>query len=153
MGPHHTVRPAARVGSGLITLVVAAAVLLIACSGSSTPSVSTAPDGAATCANAATLKAAVARLTAVDVATVGSDELKSAIDGVAAATDQLIQGAHASIAQELEDMEGTVNVLEAAYEEASTSSIAASAAAIDAAIVDVKTQAAAIELGLKPSCS
>lgn len=140
-----------RRGTGVATLGLASILLMAGC-GTTTPSASTAPDGAATCVNAATLKTAVANLAAIDLATVGNDDLKSAIDGVNAATDQLIKTAQPDIAQDLEDLSGAVDVAEAAYEEASTSSIAASAVVIKAAIADVVASAGVVEVDLKPSC-
>ena len=71
---------------------------------------------------------------------------------MSAAAAQVIETAPGSVDQQAEDMEGAVNALEAAYEEASAGDIADSAAVIDVAIVAVKTQAAAMELALKPSC-
>jgi hypothetical protein len=135
----------------LILLALSASLLLAAC-GSSTPSASTAPDGAATCTNAATLKASVAALGAIDVATVSSADLKAAIDAVAAATDQLIESAQADIAQQLDDLEGAVNELEATYEEANAGTIADSSVELKSAIADVQAAAAIIETELKPSC-
>ncbi len=136
-----------------ITLVLAlAASLLVAACGSSTPSASTAPDGAATCANAAALKTSVAALDAIDVATVSSADLKAAIDGVAAATDQLIESAQADIAQQLSDLEGAVGELEATYEEANAGTIADSSVQLESAIADMNAAAAIIETELKPSC-
>jgi hypothetical protein len=134
-----------------LVLALAASLLLTAC-GSSTPSASTAPDGAATCTNAATLKSSVATLDAVDLATVSSADLKAAIDGVAAATDQLIEGAQAVIAQQLTDLEGAVNELEAAYVEASSGAIADASVQLKSAIADVDAAAAIIETELKPTC-
>jgi hypothetical protein len=136
-----------------ITLVLAlAASLLVAACGSSTPSASTAPDGAATCANAAALKTSVAALDAVDLATVSSADLKAAIDGVAAATDQLIESAEAGIAQQLSDLEGAVGELEATYEEANAGTITDASVQLESAIADVHAAAAIIETELKPSC-
>lgn len=135
----------------LILLALTASLLLAAC-GSSTPSASTAPDGAATCTNAATLQASVAALGAIDVATVSSADLKAAIDAVAAATDQLIESAQADIAQQLDDLEGAVNELEATYEEANAGTIADSSVELKSAIADVQAAAAIIETELKPSC-
>lgn len=136
-----------------ITLLLAlAASLIVAACGSSTPSASTAPDGAATCANAAALKTSVAALDAVDLATVSSADLKAAIDGVAAATDQLIESAEADIAQQLSDLEGAVGELEATYEEANAGTIADSSVQLESAIADMTAAAAIIETELKPSC-
>lgn len=134
-----------------LVLALAASVLLAAC-GSSTPSTSVAPDGAATCTNAAALKASVAALDAIDVATVSSADLKSAIDGVAAATDQLIEGAQAEIAQLLVDLEGAVGELEATYEEAEAGTITDASVQLTSAIADVSAAAKIVETDLKPSC-
>jgi hypothetical protein len=136
--------------TSLATAAIAATLLLAACGGSNAPS--TAADPAAACAASADLTSSVATLDAIDLATVGSDDLKPSIDAVAAATAQVIETAPGDLAQEAEDLEGAVNVLEAAYEEASAGSIADSAAAIDTAIVGIKAQAAAMELALKPTC-
>jgi hypothetical protein len=136
----------------MIALALAAALVAACGGGSATPSVSSAPDGAATCANAATLKTAVQALDAIDVMTVSNTDMKAAIDAVASATDQLIASAQKSIAQELDDLEGAVNVLEAAYEEASSGTIAQSAVPIKAAIADVDTSAIAVDASLKSSC-
>ncbi len=135
----------------LVLLALAASLFAMAC-GSSTPSASTAPDGAATCTNAATLKASVAALDAIDVATVSSGDLKAAIDGVAGATDLLIEGAQAEIAQQLSDLEGAVGELEATYEEANAGAIADSSVQLTSAIADVSAAAAIVETELKPSC-
>lgn len=136
-----------------ITLFLAlAASLLVAACGSSTPSASTAPDGAATCTNAAALKTSVAALDALDLATVSSADLKAAIDGVAAATDQLIESAQADIAQQLSDLEGAVGELEATYEEANAGTITDASVQLESAIADVHAAAAIIETELKPSC-
>jgi len=151
----HLPRPAVRLGTNVVLSAVLAFVV-VACGGGSgsaaSPAASTAPDGAATCANAATLKTAVAALDGVDLTTVSNADMKAAIDGVSNATDQLIKSAQKQIAQELEDLEGAVNVLEAAYETASTGTIAQAQVAMQAAIVGVDTAAAAVDVSLKPSC-
>lgn len=138
--------------SRIIPVLALAASLLLAACGSSTPSASTAPDGAATCANAAALKTSVATLDAIDVATVSSADLKSAIDSVAAATDQLIEGAQAEIAQLLVDLEGAVGELEATYEEAEAGTITDASVQLTSAIADVSAAAKIVETDLKPSC-
>ena len=151
MSRTHLARRASRIAAGLLTLVLGSA-FLAACGSSATPSTAGAPDGSATCTNAAALKAAVATLDAVDLTTVTDVDLKAAIDAVGVATDALIKGASPKITQQVADLEGAVNVLEAAYEEGKDS-IAASAPAIKDAIADVDTSAAAIEVTLKPDCA
>ena len=107
----------------------------------------------AACAASAELKTSVEALDAVDLTTVGADDLKSSIDAVANAAGGVIETAPGELGQQAEDLEGAVNVLEAAYEEASAGTISDSVAAIDAAILGVKTQSAAMELALAPSCT
>ena len=92
-------------------------------------------------------------LDAIDLATVSDADLKAAIDGVSDATDSLINGASPKITQQVADLEGAVNVLEAAYEEANRRDRRLGPAIKDA-IADVDTAAAAaIEVTLKPDCS
>ena len=144
-GPTVTRRPIVSMAAGL-TL----SVLLAACGNNAAPSVAT--DPAAACAASKDLSSSVEALDAVDLTTVSSADLKPSIDAVSAAAAQVIETAPGSVDQKAEDMEGAVNALEAAYDEASAGDIADSAAVIDVAIVGVKTQAAAMELALKPSC-
>ena len=142
----------ARLGTSVVLAAILAVVLVACGGGTASPAASTAPDGAATCANAATLKSSVAALDAVDLTTVSNADMKAAIDGVSSATDQLISSAQKQIAQELEDLEGAVNVLEAAYAEASTGTIVQAQVAMKAAIVGVDKAAAAVDTSLKSSC-
>ena len=134
----------------VLALGLVVAMFVAACGSTAVPT--SIPDPAAACAASKALTASVDTLDAVDLTTVGSDDLKPSIDAVSAAAGAVIEAAPAGLDQEAEDMEGAVNALEAAYEEASAGSIADSAAAIDAAIVGVKTQAAAMELALEASC-
>jgi hypothetical protein len=140
----------ARRAATSLAIGLAVSMLLAACGSTTAPS--TVADPAAACAASEELTTSVDALDAVDLTTVGSDDLKPSIDAVSSAAAAVIEAAPADLDQAAEDMEGAVNVLEAAYEEASAGSIADSAAAIDAAILGVKTQAAAMELALKPSC-
>ena len=140
----------ARRATASLAVGVALTMLLVACANNAAPS--TAADPAAACAASKDLSSSVEALDAVDLTTVSSDDLKPSIDAVSAAAAQVIESAPGSVDQQAEDMEGAVNALEAAYEEAAAGTIADSAAAIDVAIVGVKTQAAAMELALKPSC-
>ena len=125
-------------------------VLLVACGSNAAPS--TAADPAAACAASKDLSSSVEALDAVDLTTVSSDDLKPSIDAVSAAAGQVIETAPGSVDQQSEDMEGAVNALEAAYDEAAAGDIADAAAVIDVAIAGVKTEAAKMEVALKPSC-
>jgi hypothetical protein len=144
-GPSIARRAAASLAVGMTF-----SMLLVACGSTAVPS--TVADPAAACAASDELTTSVEALDAVDLTTVTSDDLKPSIDAVSTAAAAVIEAAPDDLDQEAEDMEGAVNALEAAYEEASAGAIADSAAAIDAAILGVKTQGAAMALALEPSC-
>jgi len=145
-----TSRPSPSRRTVLSASVALAAALLVSACGSSAPS--TSMDPAAACAASEDLKTSVESLDAVDLSTAGVDDLKTQIDAVASATGAVIESAPGDLGQQAEDLEGAVNDLEAAYEEAAAGTISDSVEAIDGAIAIVKTHAAAMETALAPSC-
>jgi hypothetical protein len=140
----------ARRATAFLAVGLTLSMVLIGCGNNAAPSV--AADPAAACAASKDLSSSVEALDAVDLTTVTSADLQPSIEAVSSAAAQVIESAPGSVDQQAEDMEGAVNALEAAYQEASAGEIADSAAVIDVAIAGVKTQAVAMELALKPSC-
>jgi hypothetical protein len=131
-------------------IAFAVAFLVSACGASSTPSV--AADPAAACAASDELQTSVDSLHALDLTTVSNDDLKASIDAVSVAATSVIQAAPGGLDQEATSLEGAVNDLQAAYDEAAAGTISDSADAIDTAIVAVKAQSAAMETALAPNC-
>ena len=123
----------ARRATASLAVGLTLSMLLVACGNTAAPSV--AADPASACAASKDLSSSVEALDAVDLTTVTSDDLKPSIDAVSTAAAAVIEAAPDDLDQE-----------------ASAGEIADSAAVIDVAIAGVKTQAAAMELALKPSC-